>query len=136
MRVQMVDGKRLAYVSGAAGLSIYNADDPAKPLLLGHLPMYNWENEDIAVSRDGRTAILTEFAVHAYLHVLDVSDPALPHIVGSIVGSGGDHTVACANFHCTYLFGSDGNTFDIRDRENPVRLPKARGWAALLGVHG
>ncbi|MDT7538142.1 MAG: hypothetical protein QOI82_1727, partial [Actinomycetota bacterium] len=48
MRVQMVDGKRLAYVSGGGGLSIYNANDPAKPLLLGHLPLYNWENEDIA----------------------------------------------------------------------------------------
>ncbi|MBK5307181.1 MAG: hypothetical protein JJD92_10880 [Frankiaceae bacterium] len=135
VRTQVVDGKRLAYVSGAAGLSIYNANDPAKPLLLGHLPMYNWENEDIAVSRDGRTAIMTEFTASAYLHVVDVSDPALPHIVGSIVGAG-DHTVTCANYHCTYLFGSDGNTFDIRDRENPKKLPEDQSWGAQVGVKG
>ena len=133
MRIQTVDGKRLAYVSGAGGLSIYNADDPARPLLLGHLPMYNWENEDIAVSRDGRTAILTEFDGLVYLHVLDVSDPALPHIVGTLA-PGGAHTVECANYHCTYLFGSEGQTYDIRDRENPKELPAAQSWAALTGA--
>jgi hypothetical protein len=133
MRVQMVDGKRLAYVSGAGGLSIYNANDPAKPLLLGHLPLYNWENEDIAVSRDGRTAIITEFEGTFYLHVVDVSDPALPHVVGSIV-PGGSHTVACANYHCTYLFGSEGQTYDIRDRENPKELPKDQSWGAQMGI--
>jgi hypothetical protein len=131
MRVQVVDGKRLAYVSGAGGLSIYNADDPAKPLLLGHLPLYNWENEDIAVARDGRTAIITEFTGSFYLHVLDVSDPALPHVVGSLI-PGGAHTVACANYHCTYLFGSEGQTYDIRDRENPRELP--RRWASAPGT--
>ena len=141
MRVQMVDGKRLAYVSGAAGLSIYNADDPAKPLLLGHLPMYNWENEDIAVSRDGRTAVMTEFDGIFYLHVLDVSDPALPHIVGSMVLAAA-HTVACADYHCTYLFGSEGQTYDIRDRENPKELPRAQSWGEQMGgvsghaIHG
>ena len=141
MRIQRVDGKRLAYVSGAGGLSIYNADDPAKPLLLGHLPIYNWENEDIAVSRDGRTAILTEFDGAFYLHVVDVSDPALPHIVGSLA-PGGAHTVACADYHCTYLFGSEGQTFDIRDRENPRELPREQSWGAQMGgvsghaVHG
>jgi hypothetical protein len=136
-----VDGKRLAYVSGAAGLSIYNADDPAKPLLLGHLPMYNWENEDIAVSRDGRTAVMTEFDGIFYLHVLDVSDPALPHIVGSMVLSAA-HTVACADYHCTYLFGAEGETYDIRDRENPRELPRDQEWGTQMGgvgghaVHG
>src|SRR3954468_7497254 len=135
MRVQVVDGKRLPSVSGAAGLSIYNADDPAMPLLLGHLPMYNWENEDIAVSRDGRTAVMTEFDGIFYLHVLDVSDPALPHIVGSMVLHAA-HTVACADFHCHYLFGSEGQTYDIRDRENPKELPKAQSWGEQMGGVG
>jgi hypothetical protein len=133
MRVQVVDGKRLAYVSGGGGLSIYNANDPARPLLLGHLPLYNWENEDIAVSRDGRTAIITEFTGSFYLHVVDVSDPALPHIVGSLV-PGGAHTVACANYHCTHLFGSEGQTYDITDRENPKELPKEQSWGAQMGI--
>ncbi len=59
MKVVRVGKQLRAFVSGAAGLSIYDATDPAAPLLLGHLPMYNWENEDVAVSADGETAFLT-----------------------------------------------------------------------------
>jgi hypothetical protein len=132
LRVVHVDGQARAFVSGAAGLSIYDATDPRHPTLLGHLPVYNWENEDIAVSRDGRTAILTEFTSTLYLHVVDVSDPTVPRIVGTMTG--GAHTVECADARCHYLFGSEGQTFDIRDRAHPVELPKERSWGAQTGV--
>src|SRR5690348_13273063 len=85
MRVVKVGKQVRAFVSGAAGLSIYDATDPRKPLLLGHLPIYNWENEDIAVSKDGKIAILTEFTASFYLHVVDVSDPTLPKLTGSLL---------------------------------------------------
>ena len=133
MKVLQLGPHRRAYVSGAAGLSIYNADNPAAPRLLGHLPMYNWENEDIAVSADGRTAVMTEFTLGAYLHVVDVSDPTLPRLVGSLI-PGGDHTVQCADPRCNYLYGSEGNTYDLRDRANPKRLPSSQSWGALVGV--
>jgi hypothetical protein len=127
-------GKQLrAFVSGAAGLSIYDATDPLKPSLLGHLPIYNWENEAIAVSPDGRTAFLTEFEGTLYLHVVDVSNPLLPRIVGSLV-PGGAHTVECADPRCDYLFGSEGQTYDVRDRAHPKELPAAQSWGSLLGA--
>jgi hypothetical protein len=134
MRVVQVDGQRRAFVSGAAGLSIYDATDPRHPGLLGHLPLYNWENEDIAVSRDGRTAILTEFTSTLYLHVVDVSDPTLPRIMGTLVG--GAHTVECADVRCHYLFGAEGQTYDIRDRSHPVQLPRERSWGHQTGTYG
>ena len=61
--VKLADGTEQvrAFVSGAGGLSIYDATDPTAPELLGHLPIYNWENEDIAVSKDGKTTFLSEF---------------------------------------------------------------------------
>jgi hypothetical protein len=133
MEVRKVGSQVRAFVSGAAGLSIYDATDPRKPLLLGHLPIYNWENEDIAVSEDGTTAVLTEFQGTFYLHVVDVSDPSVPLITGSILG-GGAHTVVCADKPCGYLYGSEGQTYDIRDRANPVEVPNADSWSGQLGT--
>ncbi|MDP9164965.1 MAG: hypothetical protein M3O32_02695 [Actinomycetota bacterium] len=135
MRTVKVGKQLRAFVSGAAGLSIYDASDPAHPSLLGHLPIYNWENEDIAVSRDGSTAILTEFDALFYLHVVDVSNPNLPVLKGTIALSAA-HTVECADAHCNYLFGAEGETFDISDRAHPRQLPDAQSWGALTGAKG
>lgn len=132
MRVVKVGAQTRAFVSGAAGLSIYDATNPEKPLLLGHLPYYNWENEDIAVSPDGKTAFLTEFQGTLYLDVVDVSDPSLPRIVGTLA-PGGAHTVECADRACNYLFGSEGQTYDVRDRTRPVELPREKEWGTLVG---
>jgi hypothetical protein len=133
MEVRKVGAQTRAYVSGAGGLSIYDATDPVKPLLLGHLPMYNWENEDIAVSEDGKTAILTEFEGTLYLHVVDVSDPSVPKITGTLPADGA-HTVVCADKPCNYLYGSEGQTYDIRDRTKPVAVPAEQTWRAQLGA--
>ncbi|MCW2779304.1 MAG: hypothetical protein JWN17_3029 [Frankiales bacterium] len=135
MEVRKVGKQVRAFVSGAGGLSIYDATDPKAPELLGHLPVYDWENEDIAVSKDGRTAVLTEFEGTVYLHVVDVSDPRLPHITGSIV-PGGAHTVTCADDACHYLYGSEGQTYDISDRAHPKELPAAQSWGVLAGTPG
>ncbi|MDP9102221.1 MAG: hypothetical protein M3N21_08770 [Actinomycetota bacterium] len=131
MRIVKVGAQVRAFVSGTAGLSIYDATDPATPTLLGHLPIYNWENEDIAVSQDGSTAILTEFDGQLYLHVIDVSNPLLPTLKGTLPLQA-SHTAECADRHCNYLFGSEGQTFDIRDRAHPTQL--ATGWGDLTGA--
>jgi hypothetical protein len=133
MRTVKVGTQVRAFVSGAAGLSIFDATDPAHPGLLGHLPMYNWENEDIAVSKDGNTAILTEWNGRLYLHVIDVSNPNVPVLQGSIVRAGA-HTVECADPKCHYLFGSEGQTFDITDRAHPKSLPREQSWGELTGA--
>ncbi|CAN5264201.1 hypothetical protein BH23ACT9_BH23ACT9_14320 [soil metagenome] len=53
-RVVEVDGQRRFYVASIGrGLSIYDVDDPADPVLLGALPIGGFQNEDMAVSADG-----------------------------------------------------------------------------------
>jgi hypothetical protein len=127
-RVVTVDGQRRLYLSSAHSLAIYDITDPSLPVPMGALPIYNWENEDMAVSKDGNTAILTEFESSFYLHVVDTSNPRLPVLKGSILLDG-SHTVECADRHCTYLFASNGKTYDIRDRTKPVAVPRAQWWS-------
>jgi hypothetical protein len=132
-RVLTVHGQRRLYVSSAHSLTIYDITDPGLPVPLGALPIYNWENEDVAVSADGATTILTEFASQFYLHVVDTSNPALPRLAGSIIGDG-SHTAECADVHCRYLFASNGKTYDIRDRAHPVALPEKLWWSTEVGA--
>jgi hypothetical protein len=134
-RVVTVDGQRRFYLSSAHSLTIYDITDPATPIPMGTLPIYNWENEDIAVSKDGNTTILTEFTDTFYLHVVDTSNPHLPVVRGSLVMDG-SHTAECADFACHYLFASNGKTYDIRDRSKPVALPKAQWWSTKVGATG
>lgn len=133
METRTVGDQVRAFVSGAGGLSIYDATKPEAPELLGHLPFYNWENEDIAVSKDGKTAFLSEFQGTLYLHAVDVSNPALPVITDSLV-PGGAHTVVCADDPCNYLYGSEGQTYDVRDRSDIKELPDAQSWGTLVGI--
>ena len=139
-RVVTVNGQRRLYASSAHSLTIWDISNPALPIPLGALPIYNWENEDIAVSKDGGTAILTEFESQFYMHVVDTSNPAAPHLVGSLIGDG-SHTVECADVHCDYLFASNGKTYDIRDHggtpltaRTPTALPKAQWWSTEVGA--
>jgi hypothetical protein len=141
-RVVTVKGQRRLYVSSAHSLVIYDITNPALPVVLGALPIYNWENEDVAVSKDGNTTILTEFESSFYMHVVDTSNPAAPHLVGSLLFDG-SHTVECADVHCNYLFASNGKTYDIRDKggpavtsRTPVALPRDKWWSTELGVSG
>ena len=135
MRVVKVGNQVRAFVSGALGLSIYDATDPRHPLLLGHLPIYNWENEDIAVSRDGQRAIITEFTGSFYFHVIDVSNPMLPRLLGTLPLRAA-HTAECADVHCDFAFGAEGQTFDLRVPDRPVELPAEQSWGVLTGAGG
>ena len=63
--------------------------------------------------------------------MIDVSNPTLAASSPARSSERGDHTVSCVDAACNYLFGSEGNTYDIRDRANPMLLPKAQGWGAL-----
>jgi hypothetical protein len=139
-RVVTVKGQRRLYVSSAHSLMIYNINNPAVPIPLGVLPIYNWENEDIAVSKDGATTILTEFESSFYIHVVDTSNPSAPTLVGSLVLDG-SHTAECADVKCNYLFASNGKTYDIRDNGGPLptsrtpkALPQSKWWSTQVGA--
>ena len=141
-RVVTVHGQRRLYLSSAHSLTIYDISNPALPVPLGALPIYNWENEDIAVSRDGNTTIPTEFMSALYLHVIDTSNPHAPILRGTIELDG-SHTAECADLHCNYLFASNGTTYDIHNNggpiptsRTPVAVPRAKWWSTEVGAGG
>jgi hypothetical protein len=97
------------FVSTAAGIFSYDVSDPASPQLLGSLPMYIWENEDVDVdpkrkrlfiSRDPRGFTTpaspgSAFPVGA-VHIIDVSDPSFLKQDGFFTVPAG-HTTTCVN---------------------------------------
>jgi hypothetical protein len=97
------------FVSTVHGVYSYDVSDPAKPALLGALPMYIWENEDVDVdpirkrlfiSRDPRgfTSPVTPGSAFPYgaVHIIDVSDPRLMTQLNMFLVPAG-HTTTCVN---------------------------------------
>ena len=115
-------GRQLLYVSGVPGLSIYDVTEPATPSLVSHLPLPNWENEDITISDDGRWALISEYTAEIYLHVIDVSVPSQPRLVATQPLDGGAHTVDCIDAACNIVYGSEGQMLDLTDKTHPVVL--------------
>jgi hypothetical protein len=97
------------FVSTVHGVYSYDVANPAAPKLLGALPMYIWENEDVDVdpvrkrlfiSRDPRgfTTPAVPGAVFPYgaVHIIDVSDPAAMKQLNVFLVPAG-HTTTCVN---------------------------------------
>ena len=137
------------FVSTVHGIYSYDVSNPADPALLGALPMYIWENEDVSVdpvrkllfiSRDPRgfTSPATGGDQFPYgaVHIIDVSIPqALRQINMFLLPAG--HTTSCVN-RCDYIWtaGPYANAqtqpqwhgrpifaTDVRDPMNPVPCP-------------
>lgn len=96
------------FVSAMTGIYAYSVKDPAAPTLLGALPMYIWENEDVDVdadrgllfiSRDPRgftTQATPGVFPYGAIHVIDVSTPsAMTQISLTLVPAG--HTTTCVS---------------------------------------
>jgi hypothetical protein len=131
-RVVQLGAQRRLYVSSAKDLAVYDVTNPAIPLLMGRLDTHNWENEDVAVSKDGKTVLMSDFEGVAYLIVIEVTD--LPGGLVTIVpkgyiAPGGNHTIECVDDACNWAYGSEGKTYDLRDKANPKKL--AAGWSAV-----
>ncbi len=132
---EMPDGEMRFYVSGAQGLSIYNIDNPAFPVLIGRFEIPNFENEDVSVSADGKTVLMSEFTVNGYYYVFTVSDPVLATGQVVITLSGqmvlkGAHIVDCIDDACDYSYGSDGDIYDLTDKTAPKQM--AINWKTLV----
>lgn len=132
----MPSGERRFYVSSVQGLRIYNIDNPALPILLGAFEVANWENEDVSVSADGKTVLMSEFTGTGYTYVFSVSDPVGP--LGTVAITMGDalplsaaHIVDCIDDACDYFYGSEGQTWDARDKSNVVELPASESWGQI-----
>jgi len=131
-RLVTVDGQRRLYVSGVPGVSIYDVTAPAAPVLLGHLALPNWENEDVSVSADGDWTIVTEFNGILYVHIVDTRNPSVPVLASTLVLETAGHTSECLDAGCDWVYGSEGQILDLRDKLNPVVLPET--WTELLDL--
>jgi hypothetical protein len=107
------------YVTGGAGLTIYDVTEPQLPVPLGTLPFPHWQNEDVDVSDDGTRVVIsadgrysgqTIFPYNTGIHVIDTSDPLQPRVVAS--HSDSNHTTTCADPACEWLYGSSGKIYD------------------------
>ena len=127
----MPDGERRFYVSGAQGLSIYNIDNPALPVLIG--AVRDPELRERGRQRLRRRQDRPDERVHRstrYYYVFHASDPIGP--LGQVTITMGDapplsaaHIVDCIDDACDYFYGSDGHIYDARQvqrRELVARL--------------
>jgi hypothetical protein len=133
----MPNGDRRFYVSSVQGLRIYDIDDPALPVLIGAFEIPNWENEDVSVSRDGKTVLMSEFTGTGYTYVFQVSDPVGP--LGTVTITLGDalplsaaHIVDCIDDACNYFYGSEGQTWDARNKADVRELSAGQSWGAII----
>ncbi|MGH2692460.1 MAG: hypothetical protein ACRDHM_08150, partial [Actinomycetota bacterium] len=138
------------FVSATTGLYAYSVADPAAPSLIGALPMFIWENEDmdvdpqrnlVFISRDPRgfTTPATPGATFPYgaVHIIDVSIPHAMAQIGFFTLPAG-HTSTCIN-RCDFLWtggpyanaqtqpGFTGRPIyatDVRNPQNPVLCPQ------------
>lgn len=136
------------FVSTVHGLYAYSVSDPSAPELLGALPMYIWENEDVSVdaernllfiSRDPRgftSPVTPGVFPYGAVHVVDVSIPHAMVVVNTIPVPAG-HTTTCIN-GCDFIWtggpvagvqqpGDWGGrpifATDVTDPMNPVACP-------------
>ena len=110
------------FASTVTGIYSYDISEPTTPVLLGVLPMYIWQNEDMDVdlerellfiSRDPRgftgQAAPAALRLFGAVHIIDVSDPTLMTQVGFITLPAG-HTSTCISADaedldaCDYLW--------------------------------
>jgi len=120
-RMLKVGDQMRFYVTGLKGLTIYDVTNPALPLPIGFFPFWHAQNEDVDVSDDGKRVIISADGsllvpvspTSVGIHVIDTSDPTSPELLGSINSS--NHTTACADPKCEWLYGSSGTIYDARD---------------------
>lgn len=133
-RVVNVGGQKRFYVSSSEGLRIYDVTSPGLPILMGAVELPHWENEDVTVSRDGKTILMSEFT-GTYMHVFTVTD--LPGGKLAITPTGftpgpAGHIVDCIDDACNVVYGAEGHVIDLKDKANPKVL--TFNWATSLGL--
>ncbi len=129
------------YVSGVKGISIYDISDPAMSIPLSHHPLPHSQNEDVQVAEDGSRMIIAADGnlpapnpVTRGLHVFDTSDPESPeHVAWLDHPEGTNHTAACADAACDWIYGSSGGIFEVvtDEEDGEVSVEPRGGWFDL-----
>jgi hypothetical protein len=125
----------LMFVSTLKGIRTYDISNPRLPVPLGVLPMSFFQNENVKLGErfdaDGNleerflligfdlygvtpTEDPTNVGTTREVVVVDVTDPADPHITARLETNHRTHTLGCANAECTHAFTSGDNlSFDV-----------------------
>jgi hypothetical protein len=132
------------YVTGTAGLTVYDVSSPERPLPIGALPLPHFENEDVDLG--GNVLLISNDPSEGVgvLYVIDISNPRLPRLLSAtpndfiatgipgIFGAdeplpdGIGHTVSCVNRDCTYAyFAGTAEGIDVVDLRDPAHPRKA-----------
>ncbi|MGH2736461.1 MAG: LVIVD repeat-containing protein [Actinomycetota bacterium] len=127
------------YLTSWKSLSIYDISDPLNPALAGGpVPLgFQFENENVAVSPDGKIMLFSESLPQDVLHVWDVEDKTSPVEIASVENAG-DHTSTCV-LKCNWVYGSDGSITDLRNPEKPKLFAAAESkndWHKQTGLQG
>ena len=130
----------LLFASGVKGLSIYDISDPASPTWLSSLPLPHSQNEDVQVSEDGTRVVIAADGnlpapnpITVGLHVIDTSEPDSPDWV-AWKDDAPNHTSACADAACDWIYGSSGGIYEVVTREgengedDEVTIEERGGW--------
>ena len=139
-RFLVVNGQPRFYMTGAKGLSIYDVSRPTAPVLLGHLPLAHFQNEDVDVSDDGSRVIVgidtvglsptpspqtPRFGTGVY--VIDITEVVPGRVlrpqVAGFIGEG-NHTATCADPACEYIYGSERDIIRVQGRGPGATLTK------------
>ncbi|MGH3329899.1 MAG: hypothetical protein ACRDPJ_01220 [Nocardioidaceae bacterium] len=139
----------LFVMSNLDSVDVYNVSDPLKPKLTGKLGSLQFENEAMNCgerkSKTGtsRFAMIGEDLYQASVDdiehanntvtgdyevaIVDVTDPADPHIRSRVKSTTSTHTVTCiAETDCQYAYSAGSGTsfsiFDLTDLDNPAEL--------------
>ncbi|MDQ1699406.1 MAG: hypothetical protein QOG34_1269 [Frankiaceae bacterium] len=114
------------FVSAESGISSYDVSNPRAPKLLGALPHYIWENEDVDVdparhllfvSRDPRgfTSPATTAFPYGAVEVYDVSNPAVFKPVSATLLPTGHTTTCVGGCRWTWTGGPATSPVDAHD---------------------
>jgi hypothetical protein len=148
----------LFVMSNLETVKVYDVSDPLKPTLTGTLPSLQFENEAMNCG-ERKTPSGTErfslIGVDTYqaspgdithvntpanggyeLIVVDVTDPADPHVRSRVPGSTSTHTVTCVvDTDCRYVYsagtGDKFSVFDLTDLDHPVEVDSDADKAGL-----
>ena len=141
----------LFVMSSLDSIKVFDVSDPLKPTLTGTLPSAQFENEAMNCGERKTRSGTKRFAligVDLYqtspddiehtnvrpldgyeLIVVDVTDPANPHIRSRVGGTTSTHTVSCiAETDCQYAYSAGSSTdesfsvFDLTDLDHPVEV--------------
>jgi hypothetical protein len=152
------------YVSSLDSISVFDTSDPLHPKLTGTLPNLVFENEAMSYGERTEDGELKRFVLvgndlynatvdpatgpqrgrigGGEVIVVDVTDPARPHVRSRTPGSSSTpgavttstHTLQCVTTSCEFAYtAGDSGTFsivDLRDLDRPVQIATAASPAS------